>query len=442
MNRHPTVGQLIEYRRGELRPGDFLEVQRHLLSCPACAESYGAVRPLGGDYATLLGALLPGADEGPFHLTMRDASDYVRGEADDVSAEIAETHLEACPECARMVSALRQAGGEPAHVIQTLPAVPAAYKLPGHARLLASVARHRLTVAASVLVVAGLAIAFILQRGVRERPDVSNNPASVSSSTQVTPTPPEQQQHKEVGPDSNTAHAPQPSPARESAAPPSRPLLALLDGKRLVTLTREGELSGLPVMPLSLSRSVSAALASGRVETPRDLADLKGSRSVLLGEGDDGIPFRLLSPVGVVIADRQPLLKWSPLPGASSYTVTVTDANYDEVAVSQPLTGFEWRVPVALAPGSTYTWQVSARRGEDEVRSPTMPAPAAKFKLLSSASEREVRRARRLYAGSHLLLGVIYARAGLLDEAAREFQALSEINPGSALPRRLLRSVR
>jgi hypothetical protein len=43
---------------------------------------------------------------------------------------------------------------------------------------------------------------------------------------------------------------------------------------------------------------------------------------------------------------------------------------------------------------------------------------------------------------SHLARGVIYAEAGLLDQARAEFAALVKDNPRSQLARRLLSSVK
>jgi lipopolysaccharide biosynthesis regulator YciM len=40
------------------------------------------------------------------------------------------------------------------------------------------------------------------------------------------------------------------------------------------------------------------------------------------------------------------------------------------------------------------------------------------------------------------MLGVLYARAGMVDEAEREFQALVESNSNSSVARSLLLSVR
>ena len=62
--------------------------------------------------------------------------------------------------------------------------------------------------------------------------------------------------------------------------------------------------------------------------------------------------------------------------------------------------------------------------------------------MLEDGKELEVDAAQRAAGDSRLALGVIYARAGLLDEAEREFRALLEENPASATAQKLLRDVR
>ncbi len=54
----------------------------------------------------------------------------------------------------------------------------------------------------------------------------------------------------------------------------------------------------------------------------------------------------------------------------------------------------------------------------------------------------EVTRMEKSGVKSHLARGVIYAQAGLLDEAGTEFEALVQDNPRSQLARRLLNSVK
>jgi hypothetical protein len=142
------------------------------------------------------------------------------------------------------------------------------------------------------------------------------------------------------------------------------------------------------------------------------------------------------------VETANPTFSWAPLSGASSYAVAVTDDKLNEVASSGPLTGTEWRPPAPLKRGAVYSWQVTALMDGQAVTSPELPAPQAKFMILDRASSEELRRFRAAAPRHHLGLGVLYARAGLLDEAEREFRALVEANPRSDAARKLLQKVR
>src|SRR5262249_16558203 len=120
----------------------------------------------------------------------------------------------------------------------------------------------------------------------------------------------------------------------------------------------------------------------------------------------------------------------------------IYDADFNEVAVSPQLSNTVWIVTRSLERGRTYSWQVTARAGDKEVSSPVKPAPEARFMTLDRAKANELANAKSAAAGSHLTLGVLYAQAGLLDDAERELQALLRANPKSTLAQRLLRSVR
>jgi hypothetical protein len=148
-----------------------------------------------------------------------------------------------------------------------------------------------------------------------------------------------------------------------------------------------------------------------------------------------------LNPVGKVVFTDRPTLRWGRLDGASSYVVNVYDRNYTKVAVSQPQSSTQWTVNLPLERGRIYTWSVTAIKNGEEIISPVTPAPEAKFIILDETKAAELDRAKQSDAGSHLTLGTLYARAGLLDEAEREFKALLNDNPKSAVARRLLRSV-
>jgi hypothetical protein len=208
-----------------------------------------------------------------------------------------------------------------------------------------------------------------------------------------------------------------------------------------VTLDEDGGLAGLPALSPADEASIRAALETGRLEAPRFLAGLVAQPGTLLG-GDSGADsFTLVEPTGTAVETDRPTLRWGRLEGASSYTVAVFDARLDPVATSPALTGTEWTVPKDLERGQDYSWQVTARKGGREVTAPAPPAPEARFRVLDEALAGEVRRARQLYAGSHLVLGLIHARAGLLPEAERELHALADVNPGSPVARTLLQQV-
>ena len=87
-------------------------------------------------------------------------------------------------------------------------------------------------------------------------------------------------------------------------------------------------------------------------------------------------------------------------------------------------------------------WEVEALRGDDLIaKAPAPPAPEARFAVLPNDKAQELQRLRRQLHGSHLLLGLAYARAGLLPEARTEFEALTRENPQSPLPQNLLASL-
>ena len=97
--------------------------------------------------------------------------------------------------------------------------------------------------------------------------------------------------------------------------------------------------------------------------------------------------------------------------------------------------------PTSLPFEPIYQWQVRAESGGTDVVSPTPPAPPAQFRVLDSAEAAELAEAETRYDDSHLLMALLYARAGLLDESEEELRALGEQNPQSSVVSDLARSV-
>jgi hypothetical protein len=181
------------------------------------------------------------------------------------------------------------------------------------------------------------------------------------------------------------------------------------------------------------------ALTSQRLEKPPLLAGLGRHDSLLRKGGDSrGGRFPVINPVGIVILSDRPTFRWAPLEGATGYVVEVFDDKLNQVLTSPQGADTSWRATKSLERGGIYSWQVTAIKGGEEFSSPRPPAPLAKFRILDETMANEIVQSQRDYASSHLALALVYTKAGLLDEAVREFRELHKANPNSAISRRLL----
>ena len=160
-----------------------------------------------------------------------------------------------------------------------------------------------------------------------------------------------------------------------------------------------------------------------------------------MGTTKTGQPFHLSSPVGFVVLETRPTFSWTVLDGASAYVVDVFDSESNRVASSGEINLTTWSPSKDLGRQRTYIWQVTAIKDGKEMTVPAAPAAQAKFKILGRSAVEEIKNAKSKYARSHLVLGGIYARAGLLGEAEREFRLLVSANGDSSIAHKLLQSV-
>lgn len=158
---------------------------------------------------------------------------------------------------------------------------------------------------------------------------------------------------------------------------------------------------------------VDAAVVAGKLPFPSTLAELAPSRDDLRGTQDPGDDH--LQPSGVVIREQRPRLTWRTESGAT-YVVSIF-ADDAEQARSEELRVAEWRPTRALARGVTYVWQVEIRKDGATKRVPTPPAPPAMFRITTSGDERAIDEALQQWPDEHLLHAVLFARAGLRDDA-------------------------
>jgi len=87
-----------------------------------------------------------------------------------------------------------------------------------------------------------------------------------------------------------------------------------------------------------------------------------------------------------------------------------------------------------------YTWVVTALKDGKEILAPTLPA-RAEFKIIEKPTLDQLnRRIRQI--NSAPARGVLYAQAGLLDEAEQELSTHLHIQPADETARKLLRTIK
>jgi hypothetical protein len=161
------------------------------------------------------------------------------------------------------------------------------------------------------------------------------------------------------------------------------------------------------------------------------LAPLRRDAYVLRGGEGGGVT---LEPSGVIVESPRPRFRWSEISPRAVVTVFADEA---EVARSAELSTNEWTPRRDLPRGVTLTWQVELRRGDAIAIIPAPPAPPARFRIVDAATAAALEDARRAHPGDALLLGLLYARAGLVDDARLHFERMQDL----PLARRLLRQL-
>ena len=226
-----------------------------------------------------------------------------------------------------------------------------------------------------------------------------------------------------------------------SSRPGTADFVKLRDGERVIAFGDDGRSQALAALPPPVADVVAETIRTGRVAVSPDVETLVGQTGTLAGAGEKQSELRVLEPVGTAVRDARPRFRWSAAPDVSGYTINVVEETSGALVVSEQLAAevTEWQPREPLPAGELYQWEVQALRdGAVVANSPKPPEPEARFQVLSEAKLAELEEAKRASNGSHLVMAIANARAGLLDEALREFRVLSEQNPEAELPRRLL----
>lgn len=440
MSEHLRPPQLERYRRGRLSPAELQTVDDHIGRCESCREllneNLGNLEQLKSSLIAQWTDVLAEVSAETEHLSYEQVAAYVDRELGHEPFQEVQKHLSHCAECQERVQNLSSFQEEmEAAALINRPNVRRtlqqrfAVLWPSPRRL--TPLQLVPTAAGAILVVAAVWLAWSSTRPPQEIAQVASPSAVVESSPAPLQSPPASPPLMNASPEIT-----RPSP---ESSPPV--VLVLNDGGGRVTLDEQGHLVGTKQVPSSYQQVMKEALATGEVKPAPALAGLFGLAGGLRGGSAEGVPFAFVGPVGEAVQTDRPTFRWLPLSEATSYTVTISDRE-KEVAASPLLSATEWTVPQSLPRGVIYTWQVTALKNGEKITSPTPPAPDARFKVLEQEKVEELKRLRENFAGNRLLLGSLYAQAGLLDDAEREFRALLAANPRSRVAQRLLRNLR
>jgi hypothetical protein len=401
------------HRQRKLTPIQVIALERHLAHCDQCQLLWANETADVNEVAMVLyGDLFsanPAADD---HLSYEALEALVDSEASDVDREIAEVHLEVCSQCTADLTALEELRDQKPIMVPD----PVQF----HIRSFFGWGTWRkfAAISASLLLATFVWIVWKSQRSSVETTEsqiaVSATPSPVNVSSPI----------------------PAPSPSLFPEI-----VVSLHDAGGIVTLDNTGKIEGLGELPPTLNTVIKTALTTEQLNVGPAIAGLRGKGGTLMGSGSDGTPFRLLSPLGVVVQSDRPTFRWEPYEGAAAYVVKVYDSNFKELATSLSQTATSWKIAASLPRGSVYTWQVTAVKDGEEIKSPNAPAPEARFRVLAQERVDEILRAQNIKPTSHLALGTLYAEAGLLEEARREFRILLQANPESKIVQKLLQEV-
>lgn len=418
-----------------MQAAELLSADDHFALCDSCHARMNELQE-GREIRVAAGRAFEDAvNLEPTHIDYEQMAGLVDDKLDKIDREIVESHLEMCSQCEAEVKDLRELRSKigapsteykPARVRSIRERLIALWRVPA----------FRISLQASGAVAAVALLAFLISVPVRkDNAELRTRLAELERSNQALA---EQAAAAETAQKEVLALRSENERLRLSAAGADQILVALNDAGGRLTLDKQGNLAGVQTAA-QYEQAIKDALRSERVRLAPSVRELRSQSGTLMGSSRDG--FHLLSPVGVVIETDRPTFRWSALDGATSYTVSVYDSSLNRVATSDPLTATEWSDPTALPRGRVYVWQVRATKDGQQMVAPPPAAGRAKFKVLEQARVEEIARGKR-ETRSHLVMGLIYAETGLLNEAEQEFSELLRANPESPIARKLLQSVK
>ena len=430
---HLSEDEIARYRSRRMPPADLLAADAHLSLCDACHSRLIDWSKLNEKAAAATRAFDEATRGEVTHLTYDELAGLADDKLNEIDREIAESHLDFCSLCQTELSELRDFRTTMVSAAEEYEPEKEQSSPTRRVALWQRPAFQISAQAAAALACAALLVILISIPMRRETARLRARVAELELSNAAL---------KEKTADSESL-ASEIAALREEVdqlkqAAEGQGIVALNDGGGRVTLDKSGNLFGLKAQG-QYEEAVREALQKERVKLPAALAAIRSPSGTLMG--GEYPEFKLVEPVGIMIENDRPTFRWSKLDGATGYTVTVYDSHLTRVASGDALSATEWQAPSALPRGEIFIWQVRTIKDGKEVVAPPPASSRARFKVLEQSRVDEIARAKRDYPNSHLILGVVFAEAGLREEARLEFAELLKANPQSPVARKLLQSV-
>lgn len=435
---HLSEDDIVRYRGRNMPPAELLAADGHLALCDICHGrmiEWPALNEKVSSAARVFDEEVVGEIT---HLTYEQLAALVDDQLGDIDREILKSHLDLCPPCETELNDLREVRS----TMTTGAKVPKEHAPTGksslHERFMAFVTFRRLPAFSLLALTAVAALAllsFLISIPLRrENAEARARVAELERSNDSL-----KEQGATVDGLQNELAGLRQENERLRRSAEAQALVALNDGGGRIILDAQGNLSGIQTAA-GYEQAVKDALRTERVTLPAALREVRSQSGTLMGGTQT--EFSVRTPVGIVIETDRPTFRWTSLDAGASYTVTVYDSNLIKVAESGPLMTTEWTLLSTLARGRIYIWQVRATKEGQQVVAPSPAAGRAKFKVLEQSKVEQIALAKQSGTKSHLMMGLLYAEAGLLSEAEQEFNALRTANPDSSTARKLLQSVR
>ncbi len=200
--------------------------------------------------------------------------------------------------------------------------------------------------------------------------------------------------------------------------------------------------AGTKVKKVSSAMMADMSVLTTRREEKKDFGALAGLRAIVTEE-----PIEPTSPYNTLIKTNRPTFTWIPKKTFDKFIVNLYSSK--GLVWSKEVSENMLKFPESekeLDFGETYFWNVE---GEDLLDN--KKSPSYKFSVLSIDKSKEVLNEEALIRATfendsdssslHSFLGAFYINQGLLQDAIKEFEIISRMNPDAPLPHEILGSL-